>query len=279
MSSINLLPKNIVIKENSAKRKRDIFLISFFMLSVSIIAYAVIYINDANAVKELSYVDSRLEELDKDIKKELDKNKFPIEENKIKDAVILLDDHNYYSKALEAVKNLINNDVYLVSGGFSSGDEENLTFSFSGFAENYMAAMEQVAVLKNSFWIKEVNIYNFSSGGDEGAQFEGNVIFNKDIIAYSENYWDIGLALLSSRTDRFLKIENYSANLIESADGKDIIEIKFDGIAYDKERLVLLEDNLKEVKNFVIDASVSYDLDKKQESDPVEFKGNMKLSF
>ncbi|MCK4892049.1 MAG: hypothetical protein KAS78_05260, partial [Candidatus Pacebacteria bacterium] len=165
MSSINLLPKNIVIKEDSAKRKRDIFLISFFMLSVSIIVYAVIYINDANAVKELSYADSRLEELDKDIKKELDKNKFPIDENKIKDAVILLDDHNYYSKALEIIQDLINNDVYLVSGGFSSSNEENLTFSFSGFAKNYMAAMEQVAVLKNSFWINEVNIYNFSSSG------------------------------------------------------------------------------------------------------------------
>ena len=279
MSSINLLPKNIVIKEDSAKRKRDIFLISFFMLSVSIIAYAVIYINDANAVKELSYVDSRLEELDKDIKKELDKNKFPIDENKIKDAVILLDDHNYYSKALEIIQDLINNDVYLVSGGFSSSGEEDLTFSFSGFAKNYMAAMEQVAVLKNSFWINEVSIYNFSSSGDEGTQFEGDVIFNKDIIAHSEDYWDLGLSLLSSRTDRFLKIENYSANLVESTDEEYIIEIEFSGIAYDKDKLVLLEDNLKEVEHFIVDASVSYDLDKEQESDFIEFKGSMRISL
>lgn len=279
MSSINLLPKNIIIKEDSAKRKRDIFLISFFMLSVSVIAYAVIDTSRVSAVKELSYADLRLEELDKNINKELYKNKFPIEESKIKDAVILLDDHNYYSKALEIIQDLINNDVYLVSGGFSSSGEEDLTFSFSGFAKNYIAAMEQVAVLKNSFWINEVSIYNFSSSGDEGAQFEGEVIFNKDIIAYSENYWDLGLALLSSRMDRFMKMENYSANLIEAEGEEYIIEIEFNGIAYDEERLSLLEDDLKGIEHFVIDASVSYDLNKKQESGFIEFKGNMKLSF
>lgn len=279
MSSINLLPKNIIIKEDSAKRKRDVFLISFFMLSVSVIAYAIIHTNRVSAVKELSYVDLRLEGLDKDIKKELNKNKFPIKESKIKDAVILLNDHNYYSKALKTIQNIINNDVYLVSGGFSSGNEENLTFSFSGFAKNYMAAMEQIAVLKDSFWINKVNVYNFSSGEGEEVQFDGDVILNKDIISYSDNYWDFGLALLSSRTDRFLKIENYSANLIKTTDKKDVIEVEFNGIAYEEERLALLEDNLKEIKPFVIDASVFYDSNKKQESGFIEFEGNMKLSF
>ncbi|MCK4591810.1 hypothetical protein KAT63_00010 [Candidatus Parcubacteria bacterium] len=279
MSSINLLPKNIIIKEDSAKRKRDVFLISFFMLSVSVIAYTIIHTNRVNAIKELSYVDLRLEELDKDIKKELNKNKFPIKESKIKDAVILLNNHNYYSKALKTIQNIINNDVYLVSGGFSFGNEENLTFSFSGFAKNYMAAMEQIAVLKDSFWINKVNVYNFSSGEGEEVQFEGDVILDKDIISYSDNYWDFGLALLSSRTDRFLKIENYSANLIKTTDKKNVIEIEFNGIAYEEEKLALLEDDLKEIKPFVIDALVFYDSNKEQESGFIEFEGNMKLSF
>ncbi|MCK4892279.1 MAG: hypothetical protein KAS78_06445, partial [Candidatus Pacebacteria bacterium] len=122
-------------------------------------------------------------------------------------------------------------------------------------------------------------IYNFSSSGDEGTQFEGDVIFNKDIIAHSEDYWDLGLSLLSSRTDRFLKIENYSANLVESADEEYIIEIEFSGIAYDKDKLVLLEDNLKEVEHFTVDASVSYNIDKEQESDFIEFKGSMRISL
>ena len=279
MSSINLLPKNLIDKNYLINRKRDAFLISFLMILVSVIAYATVSITNASSLKKLGIVDSRLGELDMSIKRELNENKLPVEESKIKEGKFLLESHNYYSKALNAVQDIINDDVYLVHGEFSFVDKKVLTFSFNGFAENYMAAIEQVVVLKNSFWINEVNVYNFSFDEDEGVEFEGDVIFNKDIISHKESYWDSGLDILSSRENSFLKIENYSANLTEFIDEKYIIEIKFSGITSNREKLVLLEDSLKKASRYVIDASVYYDFSEEQISDSIKFNGNMELSY
>jgi len=277
MSSINLLPKNFVDKKYLVKRKRDTYLISCFMLLFSITAFIIVFFMNNTLVKELSYIDLRLNELDVEIKMGLNENKLPVEENIINDAKILLDSHNYYSKALNVVQKIVNNDVYLIHGGFNVADQEDLIFSFSGFAKNYMAAIEQIVVLKDSFWIKEVNIYTFTSDKDEGVEFEGAVVFNRGILLYREEYFNFGLEILSSRTNRFLKLENYSANLIEFVDDEDLIEIEFDGIAYDKDKLILLEKSLENASRFVKSVSVSYDLDEKQDSDFIKFKGNMQL--
>ncbi|MCK5490639.1 MAG: hypothetical protein KAI67_02235 [Candidatus Pacebacteria bacterium] len=277
MSSINLLPKSFVDKKYLVKRKRDTYLISCFMLLFSIAAFTIVFLMNNTLVKELSDIDSRLNELDVEIKMGLNENKLPVEEYIMNDAKILLDSHNYYSKALNVVQKIINNDVYLMHGGFNVADQEDLIFSFSGFAKNYMAAIEQIAVLKDSFWIKKVNIYTFTSDKDEGVEFEGDVVFNRDILLYREEYFNFGLEILSLRTNRFLKLENYSANLIESVDDEDLIEIEFDGIAYDKDKLILLEKSLENASRFVKSVSVSYDLDGKQESDFIRFKGNMQL--
>ncbi|MCK4918803.1 MAG: hypothetical protein KAS01_00255 [Candidatus Pacebacteria bacterium] len=279
MSSINLLPKNLIDKNYLINRKRDAFLISFLMILVSVVVYTTVFVANASSMKKLGEVDSRLGELDASIKKELDENKLPVEESKIKDGKFLLESHNYYSKALNVVQNIINNDIYLAHGKFSFVDEKILTFSFNGFAENYMVAMEQVVVLKNSFWINEVNVYNFLLDEDEGVEFEGNVIFNKDVLSYKESYWNSGLDILSSRENSFLKIENYSANLIKSIDKEYVIVVEFDGITYNKEKLVLLEDSLRKANRYVIDALVNYDSSEKQKSDFIKFSGSIKLSY
>ncbi|MCK5412906.1 MAG: hypothetical protein KAI57_00875 [Candidatus Pacebacteria bacterium] len=279
MSSINLLPKNLIDKNYLINRKRDAFLISFLMMLVSVIAYTTVFVTNASSVKKLGVVDSRLGELDESIKRELNENKLPVEESKIEDGKFLLESHNYYSQALNAVQDVINNDVYLVHGEFSFVDKEVLTFSFNGFAENYMAAIEQVVVLKNSFWINEASVYNFLFDEDEGVEFEGDVIFNKDIISYKENYWNSGLDILSSRENSFLKIENYSANLKEFIDEKYIVEIKFSGSTHNREKLILLEDSLKKANRYVTDASIYYEIDKGQASDSIKFNGKMEFSY
>jgi len=279
MSSINLLPKNLVDKNYFVNRKRDAFLISFLMILVSIVSCVIMFVSNTSSIEKLGNVDSRLEELDIDIKRELNENKLPVKESKIKDGKFLLENHSYYSKALDVIQSIINGDIYLVHGDFSFVNEETLIFSFSGFAEDYMSAMEQIVVLKNSFWIKEVNVHSFLLDENEGVGFEGNVIFNKNIISYKESYWDSGLDILSSRENSFLKIENYSANLIESTDNEYIVKVEFDGITYDKEKLALLEDSLKKANRYVVDASVNYDLNEEQNSDFIKFSGSIKLRY
>lgn len=279
MSSINLLPKNLVIKENSAKRKRDVFVISFLMLFVSAIMYTSIYIEKVMAEKNLGATNLILDSLDKEIKAELDENKFPIQEDKMQDAMDLLNSHSYYSKVLEKVQELVNEDVYLSSGSFSVDDESsNVIFSFDGFAQNYKSAMEQIAVLKNSFWVDKVEIYNFSFTEGTGIGFDGEVVFNEKLLKYNEKYWEFGLNALEEKTDRFLRIDNYSADLVD-LDDNYIINITFDGMAYEEGKLISLESELSSLGDFISEVVVDYDLMKELKDDAIEFKGSFKMIF
>jgi len=88
------------------------------------------------------------------------------------------------------------------------------------------------------------------------------------------------LALLSSKTDRYLKINEYSAALKKSDDNsKNFVEVKFGGIAYDEKKLTLLEDDLRQMNIFVKDVLISYDLRKKNSDGTVDFNGEMKLNM
>ncbi len=278
MPSINLLPKSVVVKKDSARQKRDIFLISFFMLFISVISYAVIYTSKVNAIKELDYIGLRLEKLDEDIKRGINRNKFPVEESKIEDVASLLDNHSYYSKLLEMLQDIISDKVYLSSCSFSFSDEGELSFVFTGSAKNYIAAVNQIAIFKDSYWIDSVNIDAIAEGEIDEVTFNGNLGFKKDIILYHEYYWDFGIALLSSKADRNLRIEEYSA-VLSKYDSGDILEIKFSGIAYDEKKIILFENNLRQTGDFIENVSVSYDLTKEERPGVVRFDGKMRLKF
>lgn len=278
MSSINLLPKNVVIKKDSVRQKRDIFMISFFMLFISIVSYAVIYTSKVNAIKELNYVGLRLEKLDEDIKRGINRNRFPVEESKIEDVANLLDNHNYYSKLLEMLQDIISDKVYLSSCSFSFGDDGELSLVFIGSARNYTAAVNQIAIFKDSYWIEGVNIDAITEDEVDEVTFNGNLKLKKDVVLYHEYYWDFGIALLSSRTDRDLRVEEYSA-VLKEYDSGDILEIKFSGIAYDEKKIILFENDLRQVGDFVEDVSVSYDLTKEERPGVIGFDGKMRLKF
>lgn len=278
MSSINLLPKNIIVEKDSARQKRDIFLISFFMLFISVVSYVVIYTSKVNAIKELDYVDLRLEKLDEDIEMGISRNRFQVEESKIKDVASLLDNHSYYSELLEMLQDVISDNVYLTSCDFSFGDKGNLSLVFTGSAKNYVAAIEQIAIFKDSYWIDNVNIDALADSGTGEITFNGSLGLKRDLILYHEYYWNFGIELLSLKIDRDLKIEEYSA-VLKGYDSEDILEIKFSGISYDEKKMILFENDLKEIGDFIKDVSVSYDLSEEEHPSVIRFNGKMKLEF
>lgn len=278
MPSINLLPKHDKLKNKLSEQRRGIFAVSFFLVAVSVIFYLGIYIDKSSASNKINLLNSRLENLDRDIKNEIDNNNPSLMEEKIEDITLLLNEHHYYSKAFKLVQNTIVDNAYLTSSDFSV-DGENLILSVGGSAENYLAAVDQIAVFKNSYWFDDVEFDNIAAVEDGEVKFSAKMKLKKDLILYHRHYWDFGMELLSSKTNRYLKINEYSAVLKEAAGQKSFVEVKFSGVAYDEKKLESLENDLREMKVFVKKASVFYDLNKKEVSGAIKFSGEMELNF
>ena len=277
MSSINLLPRNLR-DEDGQNEQKMITALSVLLVVASIIFSVVIYASKTIAMDKLDSLDAESEKIDNDIEKAINGSELFLVRDRVKDIVSLIDDHRYFSKALKVVQGVVTDDVYLSENNFSLDGDGSLVLEISGIAKNYQSAVNQIAVFKNSYWINKVNIGNISSDENGETNFSGELELKKNLVLYHEYYWDIGIVLLSSKVDRDLIINEYSAVLKKYGD-EDIVEIKFSGIAYDEEKLIVLKDGLKQSGTFIKDVDVFYDLNKKETSGTIKFNGEIKLKF
>jgi PKD repeat protein len=285
MSSINLLPKDFGFKKDPKRQKKIVAACSIFLMVVSIISFIAVHVDKTVASKRSDFLDSKMEEINSDIEEEINSNELFLITNKVESIRELLDNHSYFSKVFNVVQNVISENVYLTESELTFSKEGNLILEISGVANNYSAAVNQIATFKNSYWIEEAEINSITSddskAGDSGEiSFSGNLKFKEDLISFREYYWDFGLALLSSKVDRYIKIDKYSASLTdEESNGKNSIKVKFSGIAYDEERLILFKSNLEMAKIFVENVSISYDLNRRDDNKIIKFEGEMDLEL
>ena len=157
MNSINLLPKSVIHQKRSSAQNRAGFLLSVSIIAISIMIYSGLLIKDKFVSDKIVFVNNDLVSYESMIDREIESKKIALRENKFKEMEVVLGDHTYYSKAFEVILDLINNDVYLASGSFSSVGGNSLVFSFSATAKNYDSAMRQIALFKDVFLIDEVS--------------------------------------------------------------------------------------------------------------------------
>lgn len=285
MSSINLLPKDFGFEKDPKRQKKIVTACSIFLMAVSIISFIAVYVDKTVASKKSDYLDSKMEEINNDIEKEINSNELFLITNKVESIRELLNNHNYFSKVFNVVQNVISEDVYLTKSELTFDKEGNLILEIGGVANNYSAAVNQIAIFKNSYWIDDAEINSIASDDSKASDsskisFNGSLKFKEDLISFREYYWDFGLALLSSKVDRYIKIDKYSASLIdEKSNGKNSIKVKFSGIAYDEERLILFKSNLEMAKIFVENVSISYDLNRRDDNKIIKFEGEMDLEL
>ncbi len=280
MPSINLLPKKIRYKENEERQKRIFFVFSALLLIISISSYLGAHIDKAIATDKSEKLSLEMKKVGVDIEKEIENNELFLTKNQIKDIAEMLDDHSYFSKAFGVIQNIIIDGVYLKESGLSLDKEENLTMEISGVADNYLAIISQIAVFKNSYWIDNVEINDISLEDENGVSFSGSLKFKRDVILFHENHWNFGLSFLSSKIDRYLKINEYSAELKKITDSdKKSLKVKFNGVAYDTEKLAVLENDLKQMNIFVKSVSIHYNLNEKNDDNTINFSGEMELNM
>ncbi|MCK5642124.1 MAG: hypothetical protein KAJ19_15070 [Gammaproteobacteria bacterium] len=280
MSSINLLPKSFSLEKNEKRQKNVIIICSIFLVSVSIISYLIVYVHKTVASKESDSLDYIIGGINNNIEKEINGNGLFLTVDKIESIRELLNDHKYFSKVFNIIQNIISEDVYLTESELLFDENEDLILRISGIADNHLAAVNQIAIFKNSYWIDNVDINNIAAESGNEVTFSGNLKLKKELVLFREYYWDFGLTLLSSKMDRYIKINEYSARLMnKESNGEGSVKIEFSGIAYDEKKLVLFEDDLKQIKNFVKDVSILYDSDKKGDDKIIKFEGEMELEL
>ncbi|MEA1937168.1 MAG: PilN domain-containing protein [Patescibacteria group bacterium] len=279
MSSINLLPEKIKNKKNKERQKSFFFAFSALLLVISVLSYLGAYINKTTAFNKSEELGLEMKKVSVSIEKEIENNELFLTKSQIKDIAEILDSHSYFSKAFGVVQSIIVDGVYLEDSSLSF-DEENLIMEISGVADNYPAVVNQIAIFKNSYWIDKVEINEISLGEKGDVSFSGSLKIKNDAVLFYEDYWNFGLALLSSKVDRYLKINEYSAQFKKAVgDEEKLVEVEFSGIAYDTEKLISFEDDLKQIDIFVKDVSISYDLNKKNDDNAIDFKGKMELNM
>ena len=285
MSSINLLPKNFELQKDEKKQKKFVIICSIFLIVVSIISLAAVYIDKTAVSKKSDSLDSEMEEINSNIEEEINSNELFLITDRVENIRELLDSHNYFSKVFNVVQNVISEEIYLTESELTFGEDGGLILEISGVANDYSAAVNQIAIFKNSYWIEEAEISSIASNDSKASSsgeinFNGSLKFKEDVVSYREYYWDFGLALLSSKVDRYIKIDKYSASLTEKeSNGESSIKIKFSGIAYDEGKLISFKNNLKEEKIFVENILVSYDLNEKNDNKIIEFEGEMDIEL
>lgn len=272
------MPENLRLKKNKGKQRKTVFLFSAFLLFISIISYAEAQISKMTVSDKSKTLDSEMEEINAEIEKKINDNEVFLMKDEIKNIKDLLDGHHYFSKAFNVIQKIIIEDVYLEDSRLLLDEDGNLIMEINGVANNYLSVTNQIAVFKNSYWIDRVEVNDISAEG-ENVSFSGKLEFKKEVVLFHKYYWDFGLTLLSTKTNRYLKINEYSATLKEVDGSEDFVEIEFSGVAYDKEKLILLEDDLKQMDVFVKDASVLYDLRKKSDSGVIDFSGKIELNM
>jgi len=283
MPSINLLPKDIGAQGNGGGEKASIVALSFFLMLVTIVSYSAIYLSKTNNSNTSKLLDVEIQKTNDQIEEEYNNNKLFSMEGSAKDAEALLKEHYYFSKALKMLQMIITDDVYLTKSDLLLSEDGNLVFNIEGIAKNYLAAINQIAVFKDSYWVYDAKVGDIKNTENNEAIFSGKLTANKDLILYHENYWEFGLALLSSKTNRDLRVDKYDAVLKETENIGNIVDVEFSGVSYNEEKLLLLENDLKQMNLFVKEVSISYDLDdlseKGEAQNTIEFKGKMKLNY
>ncbi len=284
MSSINLLPEKFRLSSEKTRERKAILAVSAFLILASIVSYAAAYVYKMSITSRLSSLNSEIESIDRSIEAATSDNKLFLARDEVKDIAKLLSEHHYYSQVFEALQKMITKKVYLTNLSFGKGSDNGvLTLEVEGVAKDYLSAINQIAAFKNSYWVKEVKVESVSGGkGKEGIRFSGQLKLRKELALYQEPYWNFGLSLLSSKVNRYIRIDEYSAEL-KKEEKREFVDVKFGGIAYNDESLSSFESDLREMEKMVEDVSISYKGPEKEsstaEGEVIKFKGEMKLKW
>ncbi|MFA7169277.1 MAG: hypothetical protein WC178_00265 [Candidatus Paceibacterota bacterium] len=284
MYSINLLPEGFIIESYRKREKIAIYILAIFFLLSSFVTFAIFAFGNDDIDRESDLLDEEISKVKNDIENETKESELFFADYSRDDIKKLTDEHLYLSKSIDFLKSVILKDVYLSQMKVVSDDETGIKMSIELDAKDYASVMNQIAVLKDSFWVESVDFSNIEMKENSEASASGDLILRKDLFTFHEQYWDFGIEKLASEVDRDVKITAYSIvlkktkNEISGYEDQQV-QVTFEGITYDIESLDNFEKRIRN-ENITLE---SLDIFKKESSVGIPgvmtFNGNMIFSY
>jgi Tfp pilus assembly protein PilN len=283
MPSINLLPENFTIEAYKRREKAAIYILAVFFVLSSSLAYGLVELEKRDVEKNIKTVDGEIESVKGQIKTEIEKSDLLSSEYNKKDIEKVLGEHRYLSKELTFLKGLILQGVYLTD---LSCEPEKSTMTMKLQARDYDTLIKQLLLFEDSFWLEQVKFSGVEKSKEDGSvTVEIELTVRKDLISFQEHYWDFGLGILSTRTNRYVEISNYAIALQKGENGEEDSEgqaqkvtVSFEGKAYDKEHLDEFEKSLKSADGVEKSTLNRFSL-ADDKPGVINFRGNVTLKY
>ncbi|MDD3190423.1 MAG: hypothetical protein PHI66_01895 [Candidatus Pacebacteria bacterium] len=278
MPSINLLPEDFTIDSYKKKEKIAVLSLAIFFLVVSGFVYAGSEFGKRANQKNLDTVNEQLTEVDKKIDEEIKSNEIFSSEFKKEDIEGALNNHVYFSKVLVFLKTIFTEDVALAEVDFKYDVATGYSAEIIANAKSYSAAIDQIAILKDSYWTKDAVFSEITAEQEGFVEMTGTVYLRDDLLSYHEEYWEYGIGIMKGELNRYIKLDSFSASLRdekgEDGEKEKVVLVKFGGVCYEESELKRMETNFSKnslVKEIKIDRKVT------DTPGVVKFSGSMTL--
>ncbi len=280
MPSINLLPEDFAIESYKKREKVLVYLLAVFFLLFSAVAVAGAEIKKKDVQKDLEVLDTEINSVDSKIEEEINDNELLSSEYDKNDIEKLLNEHSYFSKGLDFLKDKIIKDVYLQTAKFSKNESGEFELEIAAGVKDYNAAAAQIVALKDSYWVKDVNIKTIDSEKGNETIMSGTITLKKELFVFSEQYWNFGLEVLTANSNRYISIDAYTAVLKKVKDEKtkeekEYISVTFKGKAYKESELDNFETKLKADNLNIQSIEIKRDNPSQTVAGVINFKGEM----
>lgn len=280
MPSINLLPEDFAIESYKKREKVLVYLLAVFFLLFSAVAVAGAEIKKKDVQKDLEVLDTEINSVDSKIEEEINDNELLSSEYDKNDIEKLLNEHSYFSKGLDFLKDKIIKDVYLQTAKFSKNESGEFELEIAAGVKDYNAAAAQIVALKDSYWVKDVNIKTIDSEKGNETIMSGTITLKKELFVFSEQYWNFGLEVLTANSNRYISIDAYTAILKKVKDEKtkeekEYISVTFKGKAYKESELDNFETKLKADNLNIQSIEIKRDNPSQTVAGVINFKGEM----
>lgn len=188
MPSINLLPGNENLIFEEKKKNKVSVIIAFALIASSFLLYGILYFDSMSTAKKIESLDQEIEKADEGIKKEIENNKLLLLESKANDVKFILSKHPYFTNLVDILQNSLDEEVYFSSLNISYNKNQKSLFSdIKGIAKDYLPVSRQMAILRNSPYVKNIAIKQASSDKFGNVEFEMSLEWEEEAVFFKNS--------------------------------------------------------------------------------------------
>jgi hypothetical protein len=282
MPSINLLPENFTIEAYKKREKAAVYVLAVVFLVASTTLSAWAEVSKQQKEKESLVLDGEINSVKQEIQYNVDSSSLLSSDYSKNDITKMLKDHAYLSKAMKFMKEVIVKEAYINSLNVYADKSGDSVIEAHIIARDDDVIANQLAVLKDSFWVRSASLGEVKTEKDTGVSTDVTLTVRKDLLLFHEQYYDFALDTLSGVYNRYIDIGSYTVatktdkNEASGATEETVV-VNFTGSAYDGAKLDEFEKRLNDMNDIVKEITINKFTSPSDKPGIVSFRGSLTL--